>query len=58
VSTTTAQISVWNGYSDFLTALTTFLNGTNSLQKLVALGHYDQTTNTFTAYRVDALQVQ
>ena len=50
-------IAVFNSYSSFLTQLNTVLNGTNTIQKLVAVGRYDTSTNTFTAYRIDMLQL-
>jgi hypothetical protein len=37
--------------------LGTVLNGTNTIRKLVAVGKYNQTTNKFTAYRIDMLQL-
>jgi hypothetical protein len=55
--TTTTGLAVFHDYTSFLTDLGTVLNGTNTIQKLVAVGKYDQATNTFTAYRIDMLQL-
>jgi hypothetical protein len=50
-------VAVFNSYSSFLTDLGTVLNGTNTIQKLVAVGKYNTATNTFTAYRINMLQL-
>lgn len=50
-------LAVYQDYSSFLTALGTVLNGTNTVQSLVAVGKYDATSNTFTAYRIDMVQL-
>jgi hypothetical protein len=49
-------LAMFHDYTSFLTDLGTVLNGTNTIQKLVAVGKYDQTTSTFTAYRIDMVQ--
>ncbi|HET9391533.1 MAG TPA: hypothetical protein VFO44_17935 [Steroidobacteraceae bacterium] len=46
-------INEFNSFSAFLTQIEKVLNGTNALQKLVAIGHYDSATGTFKAYRID-----
>ena len=55
--TSTTGLAVFHDYTSFLAKLGTALNGTNTIQKLVAVGKYDQTNNTFTAYRIDMLQL-
>jgi hypothetical protein len=54
-STTTDGYTQFNSYAPFQTQLGTVLNGTNKLQKLVAVGKWDGTT--FTAYRIDIVQL-
>lgn len=53
----TTGLAVYHDYSSFLTALGTVLNGTNTVLTLVAVGHYDATSNKFTAYRIDMVQL-
>jgi hypothetical protein len=55
--TSTTGLAVFHDYTSFLTDLNTVLNGTNTIQKLVAVGKYNQTSNTFTAYRIDMIQL-
>ncbi|MEA3180026.1 MAG: hypothetical protein QOI59_3549 [Gammaproteobacteria bacterium] len=55
--TSTTGLSIFHDYASLLTNLNTALNGTNTIQKLVAVGKYDPTSNTFTAYRIDMLQL-
>ncbi len=43
-------------FSAFVTQLGTDLNGTTAMRKLVALGHYDDGTKTFTATRIDLVE--
>jgi hypothetical protein len=50
-------MAMFHDYTSFLADLNTVLNGTNTIQKLVALGKYNQATNTFTAYRIDMVQL-
>ena len=50
-------VSVFNDFTSYLTAVNTALNGTNTVLKLVAVGKYDQPTNTFTAYRINLVQL-
>jgi len=52
----TTGLAVYHDYNSFLTALGTVLNGTNTVLTLVAVGHYDTTSNKFTAYRIDMVQ--
>jgi hypothetical protein len=55
--TSTTGLAVFHDYTSFLSDLNTVLNGTNTIQKLVAVGKYNQATNTFTAYRIDMVQL-
>jgi len=55
--TSTTGLSVYHDYNSFLTALGTVLNGTNTILTLVAVGHYNPTTNVFSAYRIDMVQL-
>jgi hypothetical protein len=55
--TSTTGLAVYHDYSSFVTALGTVLNGTNTVLTVVAVGHYNATTNTFTAYRIDMVQL-
>jgi hypothetical protein len=55
--TSTTGLAIFHEYASFLTDLGTVLNGTNTIQKLVAVGKYDQATNSFTAYRIDMVQL-
>jgi hypothetical protein len=70
VPTATAQFSIgdpadntvtgllfFNSFSGFLTQLSTSLTG-NTLEKIVAVGTYDQTSNTFSATRVNIVTWQ
>jgi hypothetical protein len=52
----TAGIAVFNEFDAFLTQVQKIVNGTNALQKIVAVGHYEPTTGVFTATRIDLLQ--
>ena len=49
-------VAEFNSFASFLTKISSTLNGTNALQKLVAVGRYDAATGTFTAYRIDLVQ--
>jgi hypothetical protein len=51
VSSTT-ELSLFNTFPDFLTKLGTSLTG-NTVVMIVAVGQYDQTSNTFSASRID-----
>jgi len=53
----TTGINVFHSFDAYLTQLNTVLNGTNTILKLVAVGHWNSDTNTFTAYRIDILQL-
>jgi hypothetical protein len=53
----TTGISVFNTFPSYLTQLGTVINGTNTIQKLVAVGHWDSAGNTFTASRIDIVQL-
>jgi hypothetical protein len=55
--TSTTGLAVFHDYTSFLTNLNTVLNGTNTIQKLVAVGKYDSVANKFTAYRIDMIQL-
>jgi hypothetical protein len=56
-STTSPIISVFQTFAAYLTQLSAALNGTNTVLKLVAVGHWDLATKTFTAYRIDIVQL-
>jgi hypothetical protein len=56
-STTTTTISVFQTFAAYLTQLSAVLNGTNTVLKVVAVGHWDLATKTFTAYRIDIVQL-
>ena len=56
-TSTAATVSAFNSYGSYLTQVMTVLNGTNTIQKLVAVGKYDNASNTFTAYRIDMIQL-
>jgi hypothetical protein len=51
----TTGISVFHTFASYLTQLNAVLNGTNTVLKLVAVGHWDGAT--FTAYRIDIVQL-
>jgi hypothetical protein len=53
VGNATSGISVFDSAAGFAADLTSTLNGSNKVFKLVAMGSYDPATNTFTATRVD-----
>jgi hypothetical protein len=55
--TSTTGLAVFHDYSSFLTDLGTVLNGTNTVLTLVAVGRYDASSNVFTAYRIDMVQL-
>ena len=55
--TSTTGLTVANDFDSFQSALNVAVNGTNTIQKLVAVGKYNQATNTFTAYRIDMIQL-
>ncbi len=46
-------VSVFNSSSGFASALNSALNGSTNVFRVVAIGSYDASTNTFTASRVD-----
>jgi len=56
VSTTTG-ITVFHSFDALVGHLGGVLNNTNTVQKLVAVGHWNSTNNTFTAYRIDIVQL-
>jgi len=45
-------IETFNAWADFETALATKLGAGAKVQKVVAIGHFDSTTNTFTAAQI------
>lgn len=61
IATTLAKASssgataLFHEAASFVTQVNTTVNGTNLVHKVVALGHYDAGTNTFTATRVSIL---
>ena len=52
----TTGYSVFHSYGPFQTQVSTVLNGTNKILKLAAVGKWDATSGTFTAYRIDIVQ--
>ena len=56
-SAATPAINVFQTFAAYLTQLNTVINGTNTVQKLVAVGHWSPANNTFTAYRIDIVQL-
>jgi hypothetical protein len=50
--TLSTGVSVFNSISGFATALSTTFNGTNKIYRLVAVGQYNSSTNTFVASRI------
>jgi hypothetical protein len=56
-ATTPTGISVFHAFVDYVGELGLVLNNTNTIQKLVAVGHWNSSTNTFTAYRIDMVQL-
>lgn len=56
-STTTPAINVFQTFAAYLIQLNTVINGTNTVLKLVAVGHWNPANNTFTAYRIDIVQL-
>jgi hypothetical protein len=53
IGNATTGISVFNSSSSFASALNSTLNGSTNVFRVVAVGSYDASTNTFTASRVD-----
>ncbi len=53
VGNSAGGVSVFSAPSAFAGALTSTLNGSTAVFKVVAIGTYDATSNTFTASRVD-----
>ena len=53
IGNATKGISEFNGASGFLNDLTSTLNGSTAVFKLVAIGSYDSSSNTFYSQRID-----
>ena len=53
IGNATNGVSVFNTSGGFAADLTTTLNGSTSVYRVVAIGSYDPSSNTFTAMRVD-----
>lgn len=53
IGNATKGVSVFSTPGDFVTSLTSTLNGSTAVFGVVAIGSYDPATNTFTASRVD-----
>ena len=49
------MLNAYLSYADFETALTAKLTGTTKVRRVLALGHYDQASNTFTARQIDVI---
>jgi len=56
VGNPTAGLSEFNSFAGFVEGVDHLLNGVNAMQQLVAIGHYDSATDTFSAYRIDLAQ--
>jgi hypothetical protein len=56
-ATTPTGINVFHTPGAYLTQLNSVINGTNTVQKIVAVGHASSDNKTFTAYRIDILQL-
>jgi hypothetical protein len=53
IGNATNGISMFSTSSSFISSLGTTLNGSTSVYRVVAMGSYDQATNTFTASRLE-----
>jgi hypothetical protein len=53
IGNATNGVSMFSAPADFATALSSTLNGSTSVYRVVAVGSYDPASNTFTATRVD-----
>ncbi len=49
---TTDSLQLYADFTDFVTALSLELDGTNAARSMFARGHYDADTNVFTAYKI------
>jgi len=50
---TTTGIIAYQDFSSFVAHLVAVSNGTNTFVQLAAVGHYDEASHTFKAYRID-----
>ncbi len=50
-----SSLNVYQSYADFETALAAMLTGTTKVTRVLALGHFDQASNTFTARQIAVL---
>lgn len=53
----TTGINMFNSFPAYLTQLNSVINGTNTILKLVAVGQLSSDNKTFTAYRIDIVQL-
>ncbi len=53
IGNATNGVNVYGGASSFISGLSSTINGTNQVFKLVAIGTYDSSTNTFYTQRMD-----
>ena len=53
----TTGINVFHTFDAYVTQINTVLNGTNTVLKLVAVGHASSDNQTFTASRIDIVQL-
>jgi hypothetical protein len=53
----TTGIIMYNSFASYLTQLNSVINGTNTILKLVAVGQLSSDNKTFTAYRIDIVQL-
>jgi len=49
-------LSTFTTFSGFITEVTSELSNSKTMRKLVAVGHYDAASNTFTAKRINLVQ--
>ena len=49
----TTGISVYQDFGDFVSHIVGVTNGANTFIQLTAVGHYDEASHIFTAYRID-----
>ena len=52
---TTTGITAYQDFTEFVSHIAGVTNGANTFAQLVAVGHYDEPTHIFTAYRIDVV---
>ncbi len=48
-------LNIYLSYAEFETALASKLTGTTTVRRVLAIGHYDSASNTFTARQIDVI---